>query len=185
MRSFIAILLSEDTRKGLAQTSKKLKLTGADVKWVEKENFHITLCFLGDIDSRTCKAIITGMSEITPSLDPFTVSLYGINAFPNLKRPRVIWAGIRQGKKEITEVHRRILPVIRPLGFAEEKKFAPHVTIGRVRSQEKLDRLAPAAESVHELGEELIQGVSLMESILTPKGPVYSELAFSKFAGSC
>ena len=184
MRSFLAILLSEETRKKLAQCTKKLKAAGADVKWVEEDNFHITLSFFGEIDRGTCDALIKAMPEITKGLEPFPLSLYGIGAFPSLRRPRVIWAGVREGSREIIEVHRRVLPVTQSLGFSEDKKFSPHITLGRVRSQTQLERLLPLAERIQGLGEDSVKGISLMESSLTPRGPEYSELAFAKLINS-
>jgi 2'-5' RNA ligase len=181
MRTFLAILLSEKTRALLAECSEELKATGADVKWVEEENFHITLCFFGDISPDTCDSIINKMPQMTSGLKPFPVSFYGMGAFPNLRKPKVIWAGVKKGKREIIEVHRKILPVIQSLGFEEKKKYTPHVTMGRVRSPANLESMISLIEKCQFIGEDWIQGISLMESVLTPKGAKYSEMAFSKF----
>lgn len=181
VRSFLAILLSEETRKALAKCTADLKSAAADVRWVEEDNFHITLSFLGDIDSRTCDSVIRRMPEITPGIVPFELSLYRTGAFPNLKKPRVIWAGVSEGRREIIKVHKRVLTVIQSFGFTEEKRFSPHVTLGRVRSSANLEKLIPAMEKFQHLGKDYVHGISLMESTLTPKGAVYSELAFFKF----
>lgn len=216
MRTFLAVLLSEETKSRLAQVTEELKRTGADVKWVEEDNFHITLFFLGDINPATCDAIISRMPEMTAGTSPFALKLKKIGAFPNLKRPRVIWAGVEEGGRELISVHRRVLHVMESLGFREDQKFSPHVTMGRVRPQrdqhkfdhrtddkemgnidgvvsggrrtgdnlgDSLNGLVKAVEKVQDIGEDCIQGISLMESVLTPKGAVYSELAFSKFTG--
>jgi len=205
----MALLLSNETKRRLAQVTAELKLTGADVKWVEEDNFHITLFFFGDITPDTCDAIIGRMPEMTAGFLPITLRLEKMGAFPNLRKPRVIWAGVEEGGREIISVHRRVLEIVESLGFKEDKKFSPHVTVGRVRLQqgsqnkfahrgqgepgsfagdrrdrdsiESLNKLVNAMENVHYISEDCIRGISLMESVLTPKGAIYSELAFSKF----
>lgn len=190
----MAVLLSEEIKERLAKVSAQLKLTGADVKWVERDNYHVTLFFFGDTSPDTCDAIISAMPEITSGVEPFGLSLDGMGAFPSLRRPKVIWAGVKQGGREIIQVHRRVLGAVESLGFTEDKKFSPHVTMGRVRSQSgrgvqtkpncqgNLARLIQSMEKINGLGEDFITGISLMESLLTPRGPVYSELAFAKFS---
>ena len=188
MRTFLALQLSQETKKRLAQVTAQLGVTGADVKWVEEDNFHITLFFLGETDPETCETIIGKMPMMAAGVEPFAINLDGMGAFPNLKKPRVIWVGVKEGGREIVKVYRRVLGVMEPLGFVEEKKFSPHVTIGRVRSraggrtrQSSLQELVGAMEKVKGLGEDYIRGISLMESHLTSKGAIYSELAFAKF----
>lgn len=181
MRAFFAILLSEETRKNLGQCRDDLKASFDNVKWVENENFHVTLSFLGEIDQRMVDLLIKGIQQVSGEITPFEMNLFGLGAFPGLAKPRVIWAGIREGSEEIKSVYREVDKFLRTLGFTEDKKFSPHVTIGRVRSQLDSQGLVSCSKKVGELGREKVQGISLMESALTSKGPVYSEIAYFKF----
>lgn len=185
MRTFLAIVLSDELRESLAQISEDLKQSGGNVKWVKKDNYHITLFFFGEIEPDVCNSIIRAMPEMASGLAPVPLSLEKMGAFPNLRRPRVLWAGVNQGSREIIQVHRKVLSVLEPLGFSEEKKFSPHVTMGRVKSQDNLANLVTAVEEFNRsggtIGRDLIRGISLMESTLSPKGAVYNELAFAKF----
>lgn len=184
MRIFLAILLSDKVRQSLAQISKDLRRCGGDVTWVQEDNYHVTVFFFGDVEPETCNRIVRAMPEMVSGMAPFQLRFEKIWAFPNLRRPRVLWAGVNQGSREIIQVHGKVLSVIEEMGFRDDKKFLPHVTIGRVRSQANLDKLFPAIEEINQgnitIGEDFIRGISLIESTLTPKGPVYSELAFVK-----
>lgn len=185
MRSFIAIPLSEGTRANLRKCREKLKSPGLDIKWVEEDNFHITLFFLGDISEAISEALVGGIRDITAAAAPFSLSIKGVGAFPNTKRPRVIWAGVEEGKEEIKLLYRQLVAFLKGLGFEESRNFSPHITLGRFRSPVDMDAVIPQYKKVKELGGELVQGISLMESTLTDKGPLYSEIAYFKFRKKC
>ncbi|UCH57222.1 MAG: RNA 2',3'-cyclic phosphodiesterase, partial [Candidatus Bathyarchaeota archaeon] len=110
-----------------------LKATGADLKAVEKENIHLTLKFLGDVDEGTLeemKGIISGII-----FDPFWMELRGVGTFPNLRRPMVVWVGLTQGVEELRQIFERLEAGLTGLGFKPEKRrFSPQLTIARVRS---------------------------------------------------
>lgn len=184
MRIFLAILLSDNVRESLAQISDDLRRCGSNVTWVKEDNFHVTLFFFGDVEPDICEQIVKAMPKMVANSAPFQLSLEKLGAFPNLRRPRVLWAGVNQGSREIIQVHRQVLSVIEEMGFRDDKKFSPHVTMGRVRAQGNLDKLLSAIEEFNRgditIGEDFIRGISLIESTLTPKGSVYSELAFVK-----
>ncbi|MFA5085662.1 MAG: RNA 2',3'-cyclic phosphodiesterase, partial [Candidatus Omnitrophota bacterium] len=78
MRAFIAIELSEEIRKSLAQIEAHLKYSAADVKWVETGNIHLTLKFLGDITEESCEKMISILDEIGGSFKQFEISIKDI-----------------------------------------------------------------------------------------------------------
>ncbi|MCX5680153.1 MAG: RNA 2',3'-cyclic phosphodiesterase, partial [Candidatus Omnitrophica bacterium] len=135
MRAFIAIELSEEIKTVLHQVQSHLKYSGADVKWVEKENIHLTLKFLGEISEDKLKRIEEILDEIGKLFKPFELTLKDVGAFPKIESPRVIWAGLDKGAKESTEIVRRLDKELSDIGFEPETRpFAAHLTIGRVRS---------------------------------------------------
>jgi 2'-5' RNA ligase len=180
MRAFIAIELSNEIRDAIAQIQSHLKYSGADVKWVEKDNIHLTLKFLGEITEEKCEKIKTILDEIGKSTKTFELSgPFCIGAFPNINYPRVIWIGLDKGAKEAAVLAEKIDEALSRIGFQKESRpFAAHLTIGRVRSQknkealkEKISNLQLATCSL-----QLIRSVSVFQSALTPKGPIYTRL---------
>ena len=178
MRTFIAIELSEQIRNSLGQIQSHLKYSGADVKWVEKENIHLTLKFLGEVSEDKAKEIKLALDEIGRNTKSFEISLKDIGAFPKIDFPRVIWAGLDKGAKESTELAKRIDDALSKIGFQKESRpFAAHLTIGRVRSaknkealKEKLINYKLSALSYK------ISSLTLFQSRLTPQGPIYIKL---------
>jgi len=181
MRTFVAIQLSPEVRKQLFQNQKRLKELKADVKWVEEENFHITLSFLGEIKVSQADQIIGEIRKNLPSISPFVLNLSGLGVFPNKERPRVIWVGVTKGKEEIILLYNFLKELLEPCGFDFSKKYTPHVTLGRVRSSKNMKALISLLPEIQFKCKDFIEGISLMESRLSPKGPIYTELAYFKF----
>src|ERR1043165_7140384 len=100
-RTFIGIDISGDTRGAAADLQQALAKTGARVKWVEPENMHVTLLFLGDIDDRELVAVCRAVKEVAAGEPPFTLNVSGLGAFPNRGRPKVLWAGIKEGTEPL------------------------------------------------------------------------------------
>ena len=176
MRTFIAVPLSSYTKDQLSAYQHDLKSTGADVKWVHPHNFHVTLNFLGDIDGAVVERIASGLDTLFCEFNPFAVEISGLGLFPDPKRPRVIWAEIGRGSEKIECIYEQTSRLLGSLGFPFEKKFVPHITLGRFRSLQKARDLMTALVDFSFVINETITGVSLMESRLRPKGPEYSVL---------
>ena len=189
MRTFIAIELSEENKATLAQVQSHLKYSGADVKWVEPANIHLTLKFLGEIDEKTCENVKSILDEIAKTTQPFEISLKDVGAFPKIEFPRVIWVGLDKGAKESTELANKIdVALSTEIGFDKESRaFTAHLTIGRVRSGKNKAALKEKLLSLEEqVASSMAQGyvvksVILFQSTLTPTGPIYTKLHEAKF----
>lgn len=185
MRTFIAIELSDEIKDALAQIQSHLKYAGTDVKWVEKDNIHLTLKFLGEIDENKCEKVKTALDEIAKSVKPFEISLKDIGVFPKIEFPRVIWVGLDKGVKESTELAAKTDDALSKIGFDKEARpFAAHLTIGRVRSPKNKATLASKLTTYAlTLTTKLllIQSVILFQSKLTPTGSIYTKLHEAKF----
>lgn len=186
MRTFIAVELDKPAKECLARLQAELKESGADVKWVYPENIHLTLKFFGEVTEEKIPEIIQILKEIAHSVNYFRVEIKSVGAFPNTKSPRVIWAGIEQGKENLLQLAELTEDGAVKLGFLkEERKFSAHITIGRVRSPKNKAALLQAMEQIH--FEPLSQGVKsvvLFKSTLTPKGPIYEKLAEENLSSS-
>lgn len=178
LRTFIAIEIenSEVLRK-LIQVRNTLLASGADIKPVEDENIHLTLRFIGEIP-----AGLVGMicSEITGlRYEKFKIHVKGIGAFPSFNRPRVIWAGVEDGSDKVINIHKQVEKIIRRLGIPPEREeFTPHITIARVKSMRGLEALIKTLNQLInvEFGYSDVTRVYVKKSVLTPSGPIYSNI---------
>ncbi|MDD5495718.1 MAG: RNA 2',3'-cyclic phosphodiesterase [Candidatus Omnitrophica bacterium] len=187
MRAFIAIELSEEIRDSLAQAQAHLKYAGADVKWVEKNNIHLTLKFLGEIDEERGEKVKSILDQIAKDTKPFEITIKDIGAFPKLEFPRVIWAGLDKGADESKTLAKKIDEALSKIGFQKESRpFAAHLTIGRVRTPKNRQALKEKVESFNSQlltqNSQLITSVILFQSTLTPKGPIYTKLHEAGFS---
>jgi 2'-5' RNA ligase len=180
-RLFIAIDLPLELKEKIYEYELELKkIIERGVKWVELENIHITLRFLGETDEEKIIDIEKIMDSMSANFYPFLISIGGLGAFPNLKNPRVIWIGIGKGENELRELSDKLETKIRKLGFRkEEREFSPHLTIGRVKEKINLkdEIMNFNIPDIMFLSEEL----TLFESKLTPSGPIYTTVYKSKF----
>ena len=178
IRSFIAFDIdNESVIKQFSEAQTTLVNTGADLKLVKPQNIHMTMRFLGNISPPMVNSIHEEMKKI--SFAPFDVEIKGLGVFPKLKYARVIWAGIRKGADELTNVFNQLEPLLRKLGFKPDSKgFSPHLTIARVKTgrnkAELIQRIQELAD--YEFGIVKADCLRLKKSVLTPKGPIYSTL---------
>ncbi len=179
MRCFIAIELSEDVKSGLAVLQQDLKECGADIRWVKPDNIHLTLKFLGDVDETNVRSIVEQVVGACANYSFFDLEISGIGVFPNMKSPRVLWAGV-QGVDMFEGLYRDIDAGMASLGFQKEKrKFSPHLTLGRFRSMKGKSAAADKIE-LHEndrFGSIKVKAVSLIKSELNPAGAKYTRVA--------
>lgn len=147
------------------------------IKFVEPENIHLTLKFLGEIPVSMVDEIVKVMEKAT--ISPFTIEIKGVGAFPHNRRARVIWIGVGKGSDRVCEIFRRLDIGLRSLGFISERKsFIPHITIGRVKGGCDFQRLEKILNNFtfFQFGEIFVDNIRLKKSVLTPKGPIYTTL---------
>src|SRR5688500_11956263 len=135
LRTFIALDLGKPIRDRLIGLQENLGQSGVKVKWVEPENLHVTRLFLGEVDQREVIDVCRAVGEVASSLPSFGVTVEGAGAFPNPRRPRIVWVGVGQGAKEVCSLHDALENSLLNLGCyrREERRYTPHVTLGRVR----------------------------------------------------
>lgn len=182
MRAFIAIELPQIIRTALSKLQERLKQSGADVKWVEPRNIHLTLKFLGEIDEGQLGRIAQAMENTTAGKNAFSMRISSLGAFPKISFPRVIWVGITSGDGETKEIAGILEEKIQQLGIPKEKRqFSTHITIGRIRSAKNRETLVSL---LNELTGSLVNltlefpvaGITLFKSTLSSGGPTYEAL---------
>lgn len=195
LRLFVAVELPAGAKDALAAAVGQLRgLTPAGVRWVNPAGIHLTLKFLGEVDSGLVEPLRAALQEATAGMDKaaFPLRLDGLGVFPNRREPRVIWAGVGGDLETLVEVQGRVDDAAAALGLARERRaFRPHLTLGRVR-----DGVTPAAR--RELGSVVaeqgpavaaayawdVEEISLIRSVLTPQGAVYSALGTARLGTS-
>ena len=178
IRSFIAFDIdSESVLKRMTDAQNFLAKTGADLKLVEPKTIHMTIRFLGNITVNMVEKIHEEMKKV--QFISFDVKIHGVGAFPNVRYPRVVWAGITDGADQLRSIFTQLEPRLRSLGFAPDAKgFSPHLTIARVKSGRNKAELARliTENAKYEFGNVRAECLRLKRSDLTPKGPIYSTL---------
>ncbi len=176
LRAFVAIDVSPEIRDALAAARGELADLpwAGDVRWVRAENQHLTLRFLGDVERSFCVELVRELERRVAEVPVFDLSLVGLVAFPSARRPRVIAAGV-EDDAPVTQLARAVeAAVVAAGGEAEERRFRPHITLGRFRKppRGKIDlagrEVAPVTMSVCE--------AVLLRSELDPNGAKYSTL---------
>ena len=176
MRCFIAVAVPEELKDKILEVQNKLKQIGANLKLVEKENFHFTIKFLGEIEENQIKEV----KEFLASLEEksFEISIKGLGVFPTEDYIKVVWLGVEKNQDVFLNLIKKInknLDKIRK----EKKELNTHLTIARVRSAKNKNELKAAVQDLKEteIGEMQVNSLKLISSELTPEGPKYTELA--------
>jgi 2'-5' RNA ligase len=182
VRLFVAIDVSDETRAQLRRVRERLEqhLAAAPhpprVSWVADAAAHVTVRFIGEVSDDTAEKVKTTLAA------PFAEAAYelhfeGAGAFPNARRPRVIWIGVSRGLTETAAVaaavNTRLDPVI---GAGEERAFRAHLTVGRVKEPARFDWDAALAVAKAGRSRSSIDHVTLYQSKTSSKGPAYTAL---------
>lgn len=161
------------------QSTARLRAAGADASWTAEQNLHITLKFLGEVEDGRLDRIASSTRDVCEKESAFEIRVSGTGAFPDCRRPRVLWAGITEGAGPLLRLQAKVEAALVAPGFEREARpFHAHVTLGRARSPRNVDRLADALASLQdvEFGTSLVAEIVVMRSQLRPGGAVYTPL---------
>jgi 2'-5' RNA ligase len=173
MRTFVAIEISSN--EIIDSISKFQSEININAKPIEPHNLHFTLQFLGEISQDTVEKVMMSLNSV--KFSSFMINFKGIGAFPKLKFPRVIWIGTdKNGGNSLIKLAKKVENTLIPLGFSIDKPFKPHITVFRIKNKigdvsKELDKF----KSI-DFGTQEITGFKLKQSVLSSKGPVYSDL---------
>jgi len=175
MRLFVAVDIDDNLRKNMTPLLKLLS-SFKGIKAVEPENLHITLKFLGEVDEIKLEKVKNELDKI--EFSPFEIKFKGIGFFPNPNYMRVIWIGVEGDG--IYDLADKIEKSMKRVGFKKDKEFKAHLTVGRVKriDQNSKSRLLKELEGYDvEYGKMTVKNFRLKRSTLTPKGPIYDDVA--------
>ncbi|MCL0067449.1 RNA 2',3'-cyclic phosphodiesterase [Peptococcaceae bacterium] len=173
MRLFWAIEIPDEIKSKLASVQEELKKLDLHAKWVEKQNIHLTVKFLGETDASMVTDIKNSVLSALEGTSPFRISVSGFGTFGN--PACVIWSGIRDDDKKLFELHSKVDRALLSLGFeAEKRAFYPHLTLARLKSQRNVKLLRNKLIAMPDtLSSFTANSIKLFNSTLTPKGAIY------------
>lgn len=179
MRTFIAIEIPEEIKKQMAEAQRRLKGAGVDASWTRSEGVHLTLKFLGEIPESKVSEIMSALTGAASGSGRFRLEVAGVGAFPNSGNARVVWVGVSGDIEKLTGLQAGVEDAMARLGMkCEERKFTPHLTLGRIKYIRSKESWLGALEELKDIkfpGFD-VTSVSLMKSELRPSGAAYTEM---------
>ncbi len=179
IRSFIALYPDLHAREHIGEFIACMREQNRSCRWEQPEKVHITLKFLGDVQPEALEEIAADLRrEIQPEGE-ILARLDRTGAFPNMRRPRIIWLGFSEAVPRVLSLHRLTDEICERHGLLrDEQKFTPHCTVGRVRRgagteglENELTACSFQPATVH------FSAVRIMESTLTSRGAIHTERA--------
>ncbi|MBQ7617650.1 MAG: RNA 2',3'-cyclic phosphodiesterase [Desulfovibrio sp.] len=175
IRAFVAILLPEPAQSVLANYLKTLRPL-AKLKWVKETQLHITLRFIGEQPKSTILQVKTALQAI--SFSPFEIELSKIGAYPAPTYPRVLWLAGRNNLKELNDLAEKVNSTLEDILPREKRPFKAHLTLARTHGAPLPEELLQKLQHPPLLSFTC-QSFALMQSTLTPNGPLYTKIPLS------
>jgi 2'-5' RNA ligase len=178
--TFIAVSLSTSILTSIGKLVRTLQPDFEEVRWVETNNLHVTLKFLGDVPLNDLPQLIRAVTQSVNRIDSFDLTFQEFGVFPNHESPRTIWFGCREGSEELIQLAESIDEGLHSIGFPKEtRRFSPHLTIGRVKKSTQASSLMSVLgeHQNRHFGSCSVSEVQIFSSELTRRGPIYDELA--------
>jgi len=181
MRGFLGITIPDNLKSKIIKTQDRF--SDFDIKFVESVNLHFNLKFFKEIDNEKVEKLKEILEKVSTQFEPFEIEISGLGAFPSKNYIRVIWLGVKQGYQMFKSLGDIIENALEALGFEKEGQFVPHLTLGRVRSGRNKNELLVLLRKLEdvEIGKMMIDKLTLFQSKLSPKGPIYEEVFIINF----
>jgi 2'-5' RNA ligase len=179
IRCFVAVYPDRDALEAMAGFVSRLRARNGSIRWERPGQMHITMKFAGDVPRERALTAADAMRERIAALPDFSGIIDIVGAFPNFRRPRIIWLGFSRPAGELTTIQAAAEEAWAGQGVARERNpFKPHFTIGRVKENSDTSNLEnDIAACSFSAVPVSINSVRFMESKLTPAGAVHSEFA--------
>lgn len=181
-RLFIAIGVTADVKAQLRAAQARLQQDDVPVKWVAPDALHLTLHFLGDTDPVLAAPLGDALRAALADVRPFQLQLAHVGAFPDLRRPTVVWVGVDGEVALLTHVHGVLASTLTALGLpCETRPFRAHLTIGRVRTSASAEQQASLGDAIAAQPPVpptpwMVERIVLFRSQLRHSGPRYTVL---------
>jgi 2'-5' RNA ligase len=185
IRTFLALDLNDATRQRLVRAVADLPVGEAKIRWVEAENLHVTVKFLGEVGDADVANVCRVVAGAAGLVEPFDFQVRGIQAVPARGNLSMFWAGVADPDGRMAAMFEVVEAALEELGFSrEQREFRPHVTLGRVKYARDARPLRAAASRQAEAGFGCVAAdeIVVYSSQLTPDGPIYAPMGRGPFA---
>lgn len=187
IRTFIALKASQRVTNNVASVVRRLAATCDKYRWVEPENLHVTLNFVGDVVDIEVPELCKLIKNAIEPFESFELSLQGVDGFPSALEPRVLWIGVDEGKETLVSLYKALADVLHHWGVNKDRnEYVPHMTLGRVgrggRWNEDLLNLVHKLRH-HDGGFCHVSEVIVYSSYQERGGPTYTPMARVKLKG--
>ena len=179
LRAFIAIEVPEKIHNDIRRLQRAVASHRLNIRWVKPVNMHLTIKFLGDVDPSDMEVFGRILSDTAANHPIFDLLPQGVGIFPNIRRPRIIWAGIAGQTDVLRSVRKSVENALVSLGFAADKRpYRGHLTIGRIKTHLDQGRLVTALRTHQVFVSKTfsVERLVMLKSELHPNGPVYTKL---------
>lgn len=186
VRTFIAVDLAESTLDALAEMPGKLSDPRANIRWVGRDNLHVTLQFLGDVADDLIASVCDRAAAAAAEVEPFDFEVRGVLCIPQAGQLRMVWASIHDTTGRMAALHDAAERELSSLGFEPEKRrFRPHLTLARIKHIRDPRGFRQAVEPYRDaaFGAQKAEELVVYSSQLKPEGPVYTPLARAPLGG--
>jgi len=178
LRLFVALELPNELKHEIALLSGKLNKDIKNAKWVPEKNIHLTLKFLGQCEDEMPLEIESSLKNLTKKFNRFSFKLSGLEAFPSIKRARVLCVGVNEGRENIISLQHFIEESLYKVGFAkDEREFSPHITFARLKNPCNIERFLTKMDT-RGFSKRFVEvnSVNLFRSHLMSSGPIYEKI---------
>jgi RNA 2',3'-cyclic 3'-phosphodiesterase len=181
-RLFIAIEPDDSVRRRVAAVAQRLRPYSPQARWVDEENLHLTLAFLGELTDRDVSSTCSQVEWAARANEPFAIRLSGLGAFPDVAAPRAVWIGVTEGADELSRLQEDVEDAVQDFfPHGPKTEFRPHLTLARLARSAfaASGQLAQVLASMgdYDAGESWIDSITVFASELTRRGPEYTALA--------
>jgi len=180
MRLFLSINLNPQVREEVAKELPTIQRYFKG-KFVPKENWHVTMLFLGEVDDHLIPQLEEAMDTAAKKANPFSLYIEGIGAFPSAKKPNILWAGVKGDLDPLQRLYDDLLQELKktPIPFDAKPKYTPHLTLAR--KAEILSKENPFDEVHLKSTEWQVNALECYQSILKPGGAEYKNILQKRF----
>ncbi len=187
IRTFCAIDIDPTARKGLTEVRRGIDAGGAKIRWVARENLHVTMNFLGDVEEDALKEVCQAVQRGARKVPPFDFSIRGLVLIPPAgRRLRMIWAAVRDPEGQMAKLYGKLSDELEGLGFRRETRpFRPHITLARIKHSRDVSVIRDSAASFAEteFGRQHAEAVTVYSSRLSAGGPQYTPMDHAPLGG--
>ena len=190
LRLFIAVIVPEEVKTEIekAQAALRRALPGGCVRWTKREQFHLTLKFLGNLEAQRIESLAEAVRKACQGFAALELRAERVGCFPNLRSPRVIWAGVRDREERLPPLQRAVEAATRDFTKEESpERFTGHVTLGRIKGLKRAE-VEVLAGLVSGLGASFFgawtaEEIEIIRSQLSPNGARHTTIATIPLSG--